>query len=795
MNLFLFGFSGAIISALCWPSLLPLLSLPIIAGALLICVLVYRQQRLQKVVVGLSGVLAGVMWVTAYCHLLLPNIAASQQSVDRGNTTPLTVRAEIITLVSRNGDWISVDVQQLHRSPNWHGGDKWRLSWDLAKTPSIIELPQVGEIWQFELTPRAFSSILNQGGFNQQRYLLSQHISARARVNQAQRVAPASGIRAQLLQHLRQQLEGVSQRDILMALAMGQRSDISAERWQQLRNSGTAHLVAISGLHLSVISLYLFGIVNWLLNRLLPCQSRRNLLLAYGAAIIGAAAYAWLAGFGIPVQRALLMLLVLVLSLATMRFASPWERLLWALALVLLLDPLAPLSNGFWLSFFALALILLSWQSHTIKPQAETRGQQLRHWFSSLWQIQWRLCLGMSLLQGMLFGGLTLHSFWINLLLVPWFSLVVIPVTMLAFVVGMLLDMAGFIQLATSLWHLVGGLLWPAEQLWQRSDILPGAWLPIAAPMLQAGALALTAILLGRYLLRGRQRCWLVLPCLPLLWQLALQLELVAPAKWQIHVVDVGQGLAVVVQQGSHGLLYDTGAQFDDFSYAKQAILPLLSYQGIRQLDYFIVSHGDNDHAGGAAVILQQFPATKLIADIPTLPAVDNCRPHQFIWRELVVRILGPNHASAGNNGSCVVQISDATFSALLPGDIELAGEIMLTKQYAEQRANGRPLLQSELLLAPHHGSATSSTQDLLDAVKPQWAIFAAGTANRWGFPKTQVLQKFQQRHINTLTTGEVGQISIEIGQKGAEVRSYRQQIAPYWYNRLIAFGYTANPE
>lgn len=795
MNLFLFGFSGAIISALCWPTLLPPLSLPIIAGALLICVLVYRQQRLQKVVVGLSGVLAGVMWVTAYCHLLLPNIAASQQSVDRGNTTPLTVRAEIITLVSRNGDWISVDVQQLHNSPNLLGGDKWRLSWDLTKTPSVIEPPKVGEIWQFELTPRAFSSILNQGGFNQQRYLLSQHISARARVNEAQRLAPANGIRAQLLQRLSQQLEGVSQRDILLALAMGQRSDISAERWQQLRNSGTAHLVAISGLHLSVISLYLFAIVNWLLNRLLPSQSRRNLLLAYCAAMVGAVSYAWLAGFGIPVQRALLMLLVLVLSLWTMRFASAWERLLWALALVLLLDPLAPLSNGFWLSFFALALILLSWQSHSNAPQLETRGQQLCHWFRNLWQIQWRLCLGMSLLQGMLFGGLTLHSFWINLLLVPWFSLVVIPVTMLTFVVGMLLDVAGFTQLAHAIWQLVSWLLWPAEQLWQHSDILPGAWLPMAAPVLLTAALALTALLLGRYLLRGQQRWWLVLPCLPLLWQLALLLELVVPAKWQLHVVDVGQGLAVVVQQGNHGLLYDSGAKFDDFSYAEQAIVPLLNYQGIRQLDYFIVSHGDNDHAGGAQVILQQFPSAQVISDIATLPAADNCRPHQLQWRQLTVRILGPNQASVGNNGSCVVQISDGNFSVLLPGDIERAGEIMLTKQYAEQRNNGRPLLQSELLLAPHHGSASSSTQDLLDTVQPQWAIFAAGTANRWGFPKAKVLARYQQRQITTLTTGETGQISIEINQKRAEVRSYRQQIAPYWYNRLIAFGYTVNPE
>ncbi|QSX32397.1 DNA internalization-related competence protein ComEC/Rec2 [Shewanella avicenniae] len=696
------------------------------------------------------------------------------------------MRAEIISLVSVNGDWISFDVQQLANGDSDAPLRRWRLGWDLTKQASQL-LPQVGEIWQFELKPKAFSSVLNQGGFNQQRQLLSQHIEARANVISAQKVAEIAGLRAGLLASVKAQLQGVAHRDILLALTMGERSEISAARWQQLRNSGTAHLVAISGLHLSVVSLYLLLMMKWALNRFWPVESRRNFILANLSAIAIAAAYAWLAGWGIPVQRALLMLVVVVVSQLTMRASSSWERLLWALALVLLFDPLAPLSNGFWLSFFALALILSEWRSPAANEINNGIWPQVKQWGLSLWRIQWRLCLGMSLLQLLLFGGLTLHSFWINLLLVPWFSLLVIPLVMLCFCLGMLGSALGFTELSTALWQLTSNSLVPAEWLWQLADHLVAAWWPLSAELAMALMLALIAVTGGWRLLRPQQCYWLVIPCVPLGLQLLLMAEWVRPAGWQLHVLDVGQGLAVVVQQGQHGLLYDTGASFDDFSYAERVIVPFLQHRGIAKLDYLVVSHGDNDHAGGATYIMQQYPEAQVITDLSQLKASDNCRPHRQQWRDLNLGFLGPLTPSTGNNGSCVLRIYDAAFSVLLPGDIELPAEIGLTKREAE--------LNSDLLLAPHHGSNTSSTDDLLSAVAPRWAIFAAGYQNRWGFPKAEVQQRYQAHGVETFVTGEQGQLSIEIANGAQSVRSYRADIAPYWYNRLIAFGNPVNPE
>nr|WP_241461159.1 DNA internalization-related competence protein ComEC/Rec2 [Shewanella mangrovi] len=767
--------------------MLPLLSLPIVAGALLLCVSWLRKHRFRGFLSGIAGVLVGVIWITAYCHWLLPSAAVEQQSSVRGHTTPLTVRAEIISLVSRNGDWISVDVQQVDNSASFFAAKRWRLGWDLRDEKQTIRLPNVGEIWQFELTPKVFSSVLNEGGFNQQRYLISQHISARARVINAALIQGATGVRATLLASLNRQLESVDNRDILLALTMGERNDISRARWQQLRNSGTAHLVAISGLHLSVISLYLFALVKSVLNWLRPVESRRNLIIANLSAVAVAVLYAWLAGFGVPVQRALLMLLVVVLSQLTMRNAVSWERLLWALALVLLADPLAPLSNGFWLSFFALAIILSEWYSQRDWQHDETLQQRLIRGFIALWRIQWRLCLGMSLLQAILFGGITLHSFWINLLLVPWFSFVVIPLVMISFCMGMLLTALGAMPVATTIWQWTNLSLLPAEWLWQLSTELAAAWIPISASFAWALLLAVGSLVLGWHLLTVRHRYWLLLPCVPLMLQLTLLLDWLTPARWQLHIVDVGQGLAVIAQQGKYGLLYDTGASFDDFSYAERAILPLLRQRGISELEYLILSHGDNDHAGGAQVISAHYPQAKVITDLTILPATDNCRPHTVQWRKLTLNFLGPLAPARGNNGSCVMQLTDEKFSVLLPGDIELPAEIGLVKSDAQ--------LNSDLLLVPHHGSASSSTEDFIQAVSPRWAIFAAGFHNRWRFPKQDVLQRYHTHGVTTFVSGEQGQISVDVNPVSQNISSYRAQIAPYWYNRLIAFGNPVDPE
>ncbi|MCD8476180.1 MAG: ComEC/Rec2 family competence protein [Shewanella fodinae] len=384
-----------------------LLSQLIIAGALLLCAL-WHLKTSSPAQDAACGVLGGILWMILYCHSVLSLREVDEYSSLRGHTTPLTVRGKIISLVGGDGDWISIEVAEARTQGFWKPPRRWRLGWDRQQLAAIDKhpLPQVGELWSFEVRPRAFPSVLNQGGFNQQRQLLAQHITARGNIQAATRLATVDAGRAQLLQQLATTLQAFDNGDILLALTMGDRSLISEQRWQQLRQTGSGHLVAISGLHLSVVALWLYVSSRWLLLHFWPVQSRRNLLLAQLLALAGAAVYAWLAGFGIPVQRALLMLLALVLVNMSMRSVSVWERWLWALTCVLLLDPLAALSGGFWLSFLALALILLEW--HRSEPQHNTSWRQkLWRWCRQFWRVQWRLCLGLTLVQALLFGGVS----------------------------------------------------------------------------------------------------------------------------------------------------------------------------------------------------------------------------------------------------------------------------------------------------------------------------------------------------------------------------------------------------
>ncbi|MDF0534279.1 DNA internalization-related competence protein ComEC/Rec2 [Shewanella sp. A32] len=764
------------------------LSQLIIAGALLLCAL-WQWNYANNVKALMCGALAGILWMTVYCHSILSLQEVDEYSSLRGQTTPLTVRGKIISLVNRNGDWINIEVAESRKSNNGIAARHWRLGWDVKQlSPPATLLPQIGEHWQFQVRPRAFPSVLNQGGFNQQRYLLAQHITVKGSVISAVREQTADDWRASLLTHLAPILNRFNNGDILLALVMGERVYIDEQRWRQLRQSGTGHLVAISGLHLSVVALWLYGLSRFAFTRLWPTTGRRNLLVAQLLALAAAAVYAWLAGFGIPVQRALLMLLALILVNLSMRAVSVWERWLWAMAVVLLLDPLAPLSGGFWLSFIALALILWEWQRPRLSSD-ESWQRRFFHWFRQFWRIQWRLCLGLTLVQALLFGGISLHSFWINLLLVPWFSLVAIPLALMALLFWGCFSVLNFPDnFALIPWHLADWALLPANVLWQLSDHLPGSWV-LLPWSLTLSLLFLLAAVLVWYWRPFSTYLWLpLLLSLPAVLQLGQWSSVLHSKGWQVHVLDVGQGLAVVVQQGPHALLFDTGASFPSgYSYAEQVVLPFLAAQGVWQLDYLLVSHGDNDHAGGAQAIMQTFPATQLITDVKGLPAYTDCRPKQWHWHALTLTILGPATAAAGNDGSCVLRVSDGQHVVLLPGDIELPGEVALLRQAIS--------LTADILLAPHHGSRTSSTADFVAAVRPTWVVYPAGLGNRWQFPKPEVQARYRKLNSYQLVTGEQGQLSFVINDQGIEVYPYRKRIFPYWYNRLFGFGNTGNPE
>lgn len=304
----------------------------------------------------------------------------------------------------------------------------------------------------------------------------------------------------------------------------------------------------------------------------------------------------------------------------------------------------------------------------------------------------------------------------------------------------------------------------------------------------------LVALTLWRYVPYRRQYWqWhlvIGLLCLPLILSVFLRVTASKTAQWTLHLLDVGQGLAAVVEKDNRALVYDTGAAFgEDFSYSERVIIPFLNTRGLADIDYIVISHGDNDHAGGAQVLAKAYPQANWITDVDHLNG-QPCLPQQIEWQQLTLRFISPQTQSGGNNASCVLRIDDGQQSLLLSGDIEKETESVLI-----ERAQAGVTLKSQVLIAPHHGSRTSSTQAFIDSVAPKLVLFPAGLNNRYGFPKDDVVERYQARRIRHLTTGMEGQISVTFEHGTLEVKNYRRDFAPFWYNRLFRFGDLINPE
>ncbi|WP_346347798.1 DNA internalization-related competence protein ComEC/Rec2 [Shewanella ulleungensis] len=819
MNRFIYGFCACSLSAMLWPSLAPIWCLPILCLLVLFCL---------KKTPFLAGGFFAILWLSAFFQCLyLPQNAEKPQQIQ--------FTAQIVTLVSQNSDWISFDVRVMPPRQDRSLFEAialsnvqryYRLTW---QKPAKIES---GQIWQFSARMKGISSIQNQGGFNQQKYFISQHIVAKGRVKQAELISSNTSVRKYIMDRTLPILHRLPQGDILQALIFGDKRELDDARWQQLRQTGAGHLVAISGLHLSVVFGLFYGVLM-LCSRIFSAQQhgRKAQVIMLVAALI-TLGYGYLSGFGIATQRALLMMLLLVIFSVVKQFSHSWDRLLYALFFVLLLDPIAILSAGLWLSFLALAIILLAVKPQSFTPPSASmhtevavsnirqrlliKGREMASYLlnavNTLWSIQWRLALGLGGLQAILFGTLTPHSIWLNLLFVPWFSVVVIPLTMLSFCLWLLsstlLSIIGIEQqvienIGTTILTLADVSLVPFVELLHVSDHLPWALLPITEPSLAAVLFVLIALILvylRPHLAVDKRiiRYCLVILCLPVGAHLLGAIQRSDEPNhqyndvWQMHVLDVAQGMAIVVQQSNHGIIYDTGAAFGEFSYAKRAILPFLVSRGITDIDYIIVSHDDNDHVGGLTVLSDAFPASQLIADFSLADHTDRSLSQRcqgnLSWHGLNMHFIDNQLLNGNdNNNSCVMRLSDGNTRVLLAGDIETLREQSLLQTQAD--------VEADIIFVPHHGSRTSSTPAFIDVVNPELAIVTAGFANQYGFPKSDVMARYQQRDISSLQTGHVGQISITFTEKGYKIATYRQHLAPFWYNHLFKFGESLKAE
>lgn len=668
---------------------------------------------------------------------------------------------------------------------SWYGN--WRNEDGMAAEPTqTAPALRAGERWQFTVRLRAPHGARNPHGFDFELWLWEQDLQATGYVRngqrdpQPQRLAQTwrhpieqarQHVRDAILQRTTAYAQGSQDNaaaramGIVAALVTGDQQAIARSDWDVFRATGVAHLMSISGLHITLFA--------WLASLLLGALWRRSprLCLAWPAQQAGllgglllAVAYALFSGWGVPAQRTVLMLAtVTVLRLSARRW--PWPQLwLLAAAVVLLADPWAMLQAGFWLSFVAVGVLFAS-ADQTQQPTPPTLGQRLL----AMLREQWLISTALAPLTLLLFGQVSLIGLLANLAAIPWVTLVVTPLALLGVLWSPLWDVAA---------HAVQGLAWVLEQLAR----LPWATLSVAQAPLWAGM----AGMLGGLLLAMRLPWPMRVAALPLLMPVLFwQVPAPAPGHFELLAADIGQGNAVLVRTAGHALLYDTGPRYANDSDAGQRVLvPLLRAYDVR-LDELMLSHRDSDHTGGAAAVLGAQPQAGLLSSLEDGHELQRLRParrceagQRWAWDGVTFEVLHPQASDYGvarrsNALSCVLRISNGERTALLAGDIEKAQEGRLVGQGARLRA--------DWLLVPHHGSKTSSTAAFLDAVAPQTALVQAGYRNRFGHPAAEVVGRYEQRGIDVIATPRCGAAHWHSAQPGhtecerERQRRYRQ--------------------
>ena len=628
-----------------------------------------------------------------------------------------------------------------------------------ARLPSRMKVawydgPSVrsGERWRLAVRLKRPAGLLNPYVFDYQAWLLAQRVGATGSVVEGQRLTPATGawrdgIRQRLLAVDAQGREGG-----LAALVLGDGAGLSRTDWQILQNTGTVHLLVISGQHIGLLAGAVYLLVSGLAR--LGCWPRRLPWLpwACGLALTAAVGYGLLAGFDVPVRRACVMVAMVLLWRLRFRHLGLLWPFLVSLNAVLVFEPLVSLQPGFWLSFGAVAILMLIFG-------ARLGGWS---WWRSWTRAQWLIAIGLLPILLALGLPISVSGPLANLLAVPWVSLVVLPLALL-----------GTLLLAVPL--LGPGLLWLAggalEALfvalgWIARDLPP--WLPAAVPEWAWALSALGALLI--LMPAG-------LPLRPLGWPLLLlcvfpPLRQIPPGQVEVLQLDVGQGLAILLRTRNHSVLYDAGPRFGEFDLGDRIVVPVLRKAGVRRLDLMLLSHADADHAGGAGAVKDAFAIARVLSGEPgkldaRLDARACASGETWEWDGVRFATWQWSQAPEGNPSSCMLSVDAGGERLLLSGDVDVA---------AEQAAIASGFdLRAHWLQAPHHGSRSSSSAAFLRAVAPVGVLISRGRNNAFGHPHPLVMSRYQWFGIAAYDSADLGAVTLRLGTF-ATPRFQRQQ-------------------
>ena len=654
-------------------------------------------------------------------------------------------------------------------------GARVTLSWYGAQA-----VPAPGSVWRLTVRLRRPRGWHNPGGSDYEGRLFANHIAATGYVKSGRRIGSASALsparvdslRAGLARSIRSALDGYGSEGLVRALAIGDRSGVSEERWKTLRVTGIAHLMAISGLHIGMAA----GAAYWVALRAWTAVTRAALAVpapqvAGVAALLAAFAYALLAGFALPTQRALLMLAVVFGSRLSRRCILPSHSLALALVAVLALDPHSIRAPGFWLSFVAVAVIVAALAT---RPTVETRTLAGR--LRTLGTVQIAVTVGLAPVTLSVFAEQSLVSPLVNAFVIPLVGTIVVPVILLGLLAGAVLPSVGAALLSVA--AVVLDALWPALD-----------WIAAHAAMLRApgaiGPWQLAAAAFGVLILlapRGLASRWL-----GIVWMLPLiamrPVPAIGPGSYRMTVLDVGHGLSVVVETEKRVLVYDTGPRVGSrLDAAALAVLPFLASRGHGTIDRVVLSHGDADHIGGYRRLAESVVIASMVANGPVgshRPDSECAAGLRWVWDGVSFEVLYPFDGRSGfaNAHSCVIRIEGSGGSALLTGDIESAAERTLVARRSHR-------LAADVLVVPHHGSATSSTREFLDAVSPSIALFSSSEHGRHRLPDSRVLARYEDAGVATFGTSRCGAVTVDFpAHREARVTGLeREARRRYWH-------------
>ena len=710
---------------------------------------------LAKVRAGpLLAVAAGYTWAAFLAHV---QMGSTLPAAVEGTDVEITGTVRGLPQADARRVRFDLDVDDGTDSPISSGG-RVRLSWYGART-----VPAPGSVWRLTVRLRKPRGWHNPGGSDYEGRLFARRVVATGYVKSGRRIglapvlslARVDALRADMARSIRTALDGYGSEGLVRALAIGDRSGVSEERWRTLRVTGIAHLMAISGLHIGMAA----GAAYVVARRAWTFLPRAALLVAAPqvagiAAMVAAFGYALLAGFALPTQRALLMLAVVFASRLSKRCMPPSHALAFALVTVLAVDPHSVRSPGFWLSFVAVAVIVTALATRPARGRGGWSGK-----LRTLGTVQMAVTLGLAPVTLSVFAEQSLVSPFVNALVIPLVGAIVVPAVLVGMLVGVILPGLGAIVLAAA--AVVLDALWPAlEWIGMHSAVLraPGA---VGSWQLAAASVGVLILLAPRGLLSR----WL-----GVVWMLPMIATYpgpaVGPGSYRMTVLDVGHGLSVVVETARRVLVYDAGPRVGTrLDAAALAVLPFLASRGHRAVDRVVLSHGDSDHIGGYPRLAESVAVMSMVANGsvgPHRPDTECAAGGRWTWDGVSFEVLYPFDGASGfdNAHSCVVRIDGSGGSVLLTGDIERAAERTLVARLANR-------LAADVLVVPHHGSATSSTPAFIDAVAPSIALFSASESGRFRLPAPRVLSRYADAGVATYSTSRCGAVTVEVPASG----------------------------